>query len=399
MAFEILKPEVGTRLINTFSALAEENRKRQEMALNQEKSLQNILLKDAALAIRERAVDVSAQRAANNYETAMRRLDYVAQAEERLRGAEARRESEWKQKQDASAKDEAAANDFSLSMTNPGPNGEPSLSQRLHSADPKISEQAEQEFTNIAVNAIKNSGKGTLTMNSIRFADSNLSKDRQARLAAAREARLAQSAEESSARADRAQADREKRTSIMEGEAEVRKQKAFGGGATKKQGEFYAGGSGKLKVPGFGFLTFDQIRETLASGGEVAASLKKQMKEMPVGTTPDGEPIASPWDDAALDELETQGKKIIEQKKTGASSGAPKTPSGVAIDPVTETNPAALDEIFDRPVPQLNSPVPAAATGAEPSVLPPLPPVPGVGAAAVPPMETFFGLPRTVRMA
>lgn len=365
-------------MLLTFSALSEENRRRKELELNTEKAMQNLILKDAALAIREKAVGVSAERAAANYETAMRRLDQAEEAERRRAGDSVRRDAEFKMKADAEANDEMASAEFSTRMTEPGPNGAPSLSQRLHSNDPKEVESAIQEFANISALALKNSGKGTRTLNSIKFAESLMSKDRQARLAAQREARMEASSERSAV-------DRERRTDIMQSESERRKAAAFGGGASKKTGEFYPGGSSKVKVPGFGTLSLDQIREVLAGGGETATKLKQQLKNVEGGKTPDNEPLPSPWDDAMISEMEEQGRRIQETKARQT-----KTPSGVSIEPKeVAPDPTGIDSIFDRPVPQL---------GPSP-ILPSLPPVPGVGAAAVPASEDFFGLPRQLGMA
>lgn len=400
MAFQIATPNVGAKMLGTFAAISEENRKRKEFDLNVEKAYQGLMIKDAMLSLREQGLQLNAVKTASNYEIALGKLA-LAQTEAERKAAETELNMLKKQFEfDAEKADFSAATEAASILATPGKDGR-TLHQRLWSDNSAEASEAMREFVGTA-GRLQGKGKRTAGIfDSIRrsFNDKQrqLEGQEDAALAARREERMAATAESSAARADRSITNQERRTDIMASEAERKKAQAFGGGSSKGQGEFFPGGSAKVKVPGFGTMSLDQIRETLGAGGEVATKLKDAMKRVPGGQTADGEPLPGLWDDAALNELEQQGKQIKAQKKSGAS--ATKTPSGVAIDPAQplqiNPDPTGLDSIFERPT------LPAGGTpgAADEGILPPLN---GPGAGTGPlgaNTEEFFGLPRAVTMA
>lgn len=212
MAFEILQPDVGSRLMKTFGTISEENRKRQELASNianrENQVLQRTLMND----IRERALGISQQRADQGLMLGLGNLNLRKQVEERMARQAGVRMLLDQQKLDATEADEAAQAELAQLMNVKDESGL-SLSQRLHHSDEKIAREAMTAFAELSS---RYAGKGKATDTYLKYTSDLLSKDRQAVLAAEREKRMAQSAEDANARFERAQTERERAAKVRE---------------------------------------------------------------------------------------------------------------------------------------------------------------------------------------
>jgi hypothetical protein len=396
LADAISTPQVGKTMLTTFGVLAEENRKRKELELGQEKAMQNLLLREAGLQLRDNALNLQATKAATGYEIAMQKIALATTEAERKAAVTevelAKKNLELESKQG----DMQAAREAAELLSVPDKDGT-TLHQRLLSDDQKVAAAAMREFVGASSRL---QGKGAMTksvFDSVRkgFNDNlrGLEGQREAEIAAQREARLQKSAESGSARADATLAERKRHNMASEANATARTQQAGATGKNAKTGEWFPGGNARIKMSGT-TMTLDQIRETLAAGGQTAEALKRALKTVDAGTNEDGSPKESWVDDATISELEKQGKTILQHKQNPA---LPKNPTSKQLnnaaalptdDPLQQDAgaPSDIDLIFERPVP-------AGAAAPMQS------PLPGMGAAAVAPAQDFFGLPRQLSMS
>lgn len=206
MAFEILTPDVGTRLLRTFGTLSEENRKRQELASNIANREAKVEQQAIMNAIREQQLGQGQQRIDNSLFLGLGNLNIRKQIEERMAQEAAVRMAEDQQKLDASQADNDARNELVGVMSMPDEQGL-TLSQRLYSRDDKIAREALQAFAELDG---RFAGAGKLTDAYLKGVIGRLNANRQAELNGVREQRMAQTAEANATRADRAQDFREK---------------------------------------------------------------------------------------------------------------------------------------------------------------------------------------------
>lgn len=213
MAFEIIQPDVGSRMLRTFGALSEENRKRQELASNIQLREQRVLQQTLMNDIRERQLGISQQRADTSLALGNANLKLRQQMEERLAQSAATDMALDQQKIDATNSDTETQRAVVGLMNTPDENGL-TLSQRLNSDNPQVARDAMNAFAEIQR---RYSGSGKLTDKYLNDSFNILGKNRQDELARIREERMAKSAADTSAYRDRTQDERERAARVREG--------------------------------------------------------------------------------------------------------------------------------------------------------------------------------------
>lgn len=215
MAFEIIQPDVGTRLLRTFGAISEENRRKQELS----QKMQALEMKSAQSDFMERIrlgqLGIAQQRADQSGALGLLNLQLRTEAEKRLAQQAGVQMLKDQQKLDATAADEASEVELA-GLLNAKDESGMSLSQRLQSTDEKIAGEAMNAFAELSG---RYAGAGQRTLGHLKFTTDLLSKNRQDQLARIREDRMAKSAADSAARFDRAAAERERHNKVTEGAA------------------------------------------------------------------------------------------------------------------------------------------------------------------------------------
>lgn len=279
MAFEIAKPDVGTKLLLGFKVMADFNRRRQEQELREARMVQDMALKEEALAIRGSLLDERGKL-------------ILAQAEA-AKALASKRTSDITNTQNKTT----AFNDVYSAWTEPGEDGL-SLQEKVAKGD----KSAWGIFTRRISGSVRNSDGAKQALDEI---EKSLDRGgREAKTAFDQEYknRMEQRRIEAAAEAKRHHLEIEKR---------------------------YSGGDKEyLTVEGRGRMTVNSIRKILARGGEEARALREAMKRPPKGVDAEGGALPPLFDDKFINELEKQGKELA--PPMGSGGGNPE--SGSAVD-------------------------------------------------------------------
>lgn len=215
MAFEILQPDVGSRMLKTFGTLSEENRRRQELSNKVQALEQKAAQADWMNNLRMQQFGLAQQRADQSALLGLATLDLRTKTEERLAQQAAADIAEARQKLEATQGDNDARNELVGVMSLPDDSGL-TLSQRLYSRDDKIANDALNAFAELDG---KYAGTGKMTDAYLKGVYDRMGRNRQDQLARLREERMAKAAADAAARYDRTQDERERAAKAREGAA------------------------------------------------------------------------------------------------------------------------------------------------------------------------------------
>src|SRR6478735_10191903 len=148
LAHAISTPQVGQTMLKTFATLSEENRRRKELEINQEKVVQGLAMKEAMNDIRQRGLDERVRQFDERQDLAnklydLKEIDSVAR-----RGKLEVDTETAKVRQLAEVRDAANAKVFSDLVHQPQDN-KPPLAHRLLSMDSKVKQDAYAELAQL----------------------------------------------------------------------------------------------------------------------------------------------------------------------------------------------------------------------------------------------------------
>lgn len=235
LADAISTPQVGQTMLKTFAAVSEENRRRKELEINQEKLVQGLAMKEAMQDIRQRSLDERSRQFDERHNLAEKAFE-LKQIEGNARvGLTNLNAAKVRNQLLAETVDVGKASLLSDLINNPGEDGKPPLVHRMLSLDEKTAQEAYREFAQVAIGNVGK--KGGQVDELIRHTESLLKGAQadkyaaiRASIAAEREKRMADDQAKDNTRADLSLEERKRAALAREGKV------GAAGGGTGKSG-------------------------------------------------------------------------------------------------------------------------------------------------------------------
>jgi hypothetical protein len=158
LADAISTPQVGQTMLKTFATLSEENRRRKELDINQQKLVQGLAMKEAAQDIRERALSERARQFDERHNLATQAFELKEIESNARTGLTNLNAAKVRNQLLAETVDVGKASLLSDLINNPGDDGKPPLVHRMLSMDEKTAQEAYREFAQVAIGNVGKKG-------------------------------------------------------------------------------------------------------------------------------------------------------------------------------------------------------------------------------------------------